>query len=257
MSQPQRKPIPPSLKTGDIYISTMLKKIDLKNILFLDIETVPMAADYTALPEKFKKHWDKKARFIRENEEEDPEVTYKRAGIYAEFARVICISTGFMADDTLRIKSFFGHDEKILLAAFGDVIRKYYNREQCLLCAHNGKEFDFPFLARRMVVNGIEIPDILDNAGKKPWEIKHLDTMELWKFGDYKSYTSLELLTTLLDIPNPKNDIDGSEVGRVYWVEKDLPRIVEYCQRDVVALARLFLRYQNKPLIPDEKVFIV
>ncbi|MHC1708191.1 MAG: ribonuclease H-like domain-containing protein [Bacteroidales bacterium] len=235
----------------------MLNRINLNDVLFLDIETAPVAPDYARLPENLVKHWDKKARHLRGNEEEDPEVTFRRAGVFAEFAKIICISTGFIKQGELRIKSFFGHEEKEILAEFAGMLVKHFNSDKSLLCAHNGKEFDFPFLARRMLVNRIEIPDILDNAGKKPWEIRHLDTMELWKFGDYKSFTSLELLTTLLDIPNPKNDIDGSEVGRVYWVDNDLPRIVEYCQRDVIALARLLLRYKNKPLISDDSVIIV
>lgn len=235
----------------------MLKKLNLNDVLFLDIETIPVSPDYAHLPENLVKHWDKKAKFIRESEDEDPEITFKRAGIYAEFARIICISTGFITDDILRIKSFYGPDEKLLLSEFASMLHKYYHKEKNLLCAHNGKEFDYPFLARRMLVNGIEIPDILDNAGKKPWQIRHLDTMELWKFGDYKSYTSLELLTTLLDIPNPKDDIDGSEVGKVYWIDHDLPRIVEYCQRDVIALTRLMQRYQHKPLIIDENIIVV
>ena len=235
----------------------MLNRINLSEVLFLDIETVAISPDYASLPEKFVKHWDKKAKFLKANEEENPEIAFKKAGIYAEFARIICISTGYIHDNNLRIKSFYGHDEKLLLLEFSAMLNYHYNKKSSLLCAHNGKEFDFPFLARRMIVNGIELPEILDNAGRKPWEIRHLDTMELWKFGDYKSFTSLEILSTLLDIPSPKNDIDGSEVGQVYWVENNLPRIVEYCQRDVVALCRLLLRYKNQEQIADEDIILI
>ncbi len=235
----------------------MLRRLDLRHVLFLDIETVPLCPAYDSLEEAERRLWDKKARFLREYREDEPEVAYQRAGIYAEFARIVCISTGIYSDHQLRIKSFAGHDESLILRDFAALLHTFYSQEHHLLCAHNGKEFDFPFLARRMVVHGIELPDILDLAGKKPWEVRHLDTMELWKFGDYKSYTSLELLVHILNIPNPKNDIDGSEVGRVYWVENDLPRIVEYCQRDVVAIVRVMLRFQNKPLVPDENIIIV
>jgi uncharacterized protein YprB with RNaseH-like and TPR domain len=235
----------------------MLDRINLSNVLFLDIETAPVSPDYAQLPGNLVKHWDKKALHLRQSEDEDPEVTFKKAGVFAEFAKVICISTGLVNGDILRIKSFYGHEEKEVLTEFSEMLHKFYSTERSLLCAHNGKEFDYPFLARRMLINEVSIPGILDTAGKKPWEIKNLDTMELWKFGDYKSYTSLELLSTLLNIPNPKNDIDGSEVGRVYWQENNLQRIVEYCQKDVIALVRLFLRYQNKPFPGDDKVIIV
>ncbi|MCX6273212.1 MAG: ribonuclease H-like domain-containing protein [Bacteroidetes bacterium] len=236
----------------------MLNKTDLRNVLFLDIETVSVSADYASLPEKMKKHWDRKAVHLKERADSQatPESLFCRAGIYSEFAKVICISTGVVSEERLRIKSYYGHDEHALLEEFARMLRQYYYRDNQLLCAHNGKEFDFPFLARRMIINRVEIPDILDNAGKKPWEVRHLDTMELWKFGDYKSYTSLELLTTLFDVPNPKNDIDGSEVGRIYWVEDDLPRIVSYCQRDVVALAQVMLRYQGKPALDEDKIVL-
>lgn len=201
--------------------------------------------------------WDKKAAYLKKEEEDSPASLFPRAGIYAEFGKVVCISFGMLIDGNFRIKSFFGDDEKALLTDFANLLESKFSSKEFLLCAHNGKEFDFPYLSRRMLINGMSLPEILDLAGKKPWEVPHLDTMELWKFGDFKNYTSLELLTAVFDIPTPKDDIDGSQVGEVYWQEKDLERIVKYCQKDVLSIAQLFLRYQNKPLLTEEQVLIV
>lgn len=234
----------------------MLYQLKLSKVLFLDIETVPAVAEFDALSEKMQSLWKKKSKYLKTDEEPDPESLYERAGIYAEFGRIICISVGFFNGKEFRIKSFYGEDEKILLNEFAAMLNSHYNQPDQLLCAHNGKEFDFPYIARRMVINGIILPEILQMAGKKPWEIRHLDTMELWKFGDYKSYTSLELLTTVFEIPTPKDDIDGSMVRKVFYEENDLQRIVEYCQKDVLAIAQLMQRYLNQPLIQDAHVVI-
>ena len=137
------------------------------------------------------------------------------------------------------------------------MLSEHFNKPQHVLCAHNGKEFDFPFIARRMIINGIKLPYKLDLFGKKPWEIPHLDTLELWKFGDYKHFTSLKLLTKILNIPSPKTDIDGSQVRDVYYLEKDITRIVEYCERDVVAVAQIVLRLRNEALLLNEEVVSV
>ena len=235
----------------------MLKNLNLEHILFLDIETVPAVAKFNELHKKFRELWEKKAEQLRRFE---PEATadelYERAGIYAEFGKVICISCGFIKGNQLRVKSFFGDDEKQLLKDFATLLNSHFNTEDHLLCAHNGKEFDFPYLSRRMLIQGMKLPEILNLAGKKPWEVRHLDTMELWKFGDYKHYTSLELLTAVFNIPTPKDDIDGSMVGNIYWVEKDLERIVTYCQKDVVALAQLLLRYLGKPLLEPDDILV-
>ena len=235
----------------------MLENIYIKNILFLDIETVPQAPSYNEVHGEMQKLWEKKSKqLIRDDS--TPEMVYKQAGIYAEFGKVVCISCGYLnADNKFRIKSFFGDDEKKLLADFADLLNKSFSAPDKLLCAHNGKEFDFPFLARRMIVNGIRLPSGLDNAGKKPWEVNHIDTMELWKFGDYKSYTSLLLLATILGIPTPKDDIDGSMVWEVYWKEKNLSRIVSYCQKDVLTVAQIFLRLRGEPLLKETQVEIV
>lgn len=236
----------------------MIKDLKLDNVLFLDIETVPGVAKFSNLTFQFQSLWEKKAEQIQKR---DPDLTadqlYERAGIYAEFGKIVCISSGFQSGSSFRIKSFYGDNEKILLKEFAEVLNQHYDSPYHLLCAHNGKEFDFPYIARRMLINGLEIPDILNLAGKKPWEVRHLDTMELWKFGDYKHYTSLNLLTAVFDIPTPKDDIDGSMVGHVYWVDKDLDRIVQYCQKDVLAIAQLMRRYQGMPLLKESEIVLV
>jgi len=235
----------------------MLKDLNLDDVLFLDIETVPAYADFDQQPDRFKTLWEKKAELLRRNEPEaTPDELYKRAGIYAEFGKIVCISCGFTNGNEFRIKSYYGDDEKILLQEFADLLNRHYSTNRHLLCAHNGKEFDFPYIARRMLINSLELPGILNLAGKKPWEVRHLDTMELWKFGDYKHYTSLDLLAAVFEIPTPKDDIDGSMVGQVYWEEKDLDRIVKYCQKDVLTIAQLLQRYLGLPLFKDEHVFI-
>lgn len=217
-------------------------------ILFLDIETVPQFVDYQSVPENWQRLWDKKAKLISRNETDTFENLYERAGIYAEFGKIICISVGFIvgAVSEIRIKSFAGDDERQLLLDFASVFEK--SERFGFLCAHNGKEFDFPYLCRRMLVNGVPIPSILNIAGKKPWEITHFDTMELWKFGDYKSFVSLDLLSALFDIPTPKDDIDGSEVYGVYYKEKDLQRIVSYCEKDVLTLMKVFYKLHGETL---------
>jgi uncharacterized protein YprB with RNaseH-like and TPR domain len=236
----------------------MYQQVNPENILFIDIETVPLYAAYSAVPDTWKLLWNKKAETLRRNETETAESMYGRAGIYAEFGKIICISVGYLAwtDGTqhLRMKSFAGDDEKILLSDFAALLRKHYSRPDQRLCGHNIKEFDIPFIARRMIINGVALPSMLDIAGKKPWEIPHLDTMELWKFGDYKSYTSLVLLAASLGIPTPKDDIDGSQVAHVYYVEQNLPRIVKYCQKDVFTVAQVLRRFRGEALLNPELI---
>lgn len=231
----------------------MLENIKITNVLFLDVETAPLVYKYKDLPEKMKPLWDSKFRY---QQTETPESLYKKAGVYAEFAKIICISVGYFNDGTFRVKSFSGNDEKIILEDFSVLLNKHFNRKEHQLCAHNGKEFDFPFLCRRFLINGLKLPKTLNISGKKPWEINHLDTMELWKFGDYKSYTSLNLLAGIFNIPTPKDDIDGSDVARVYWEEKNLKRIVTYCQKDVLTVAQLLLRFMGQPLIEQKNVVV-
>jgi 3'-5' exonuclease len=232
----------------------MLEKLKIENVLFLDIETVPLEASYDNLSEKTKQLWDKKAEFLRKPESETSDSIYNRAGIYAEFGKIVCISVGIVNGEEIRLKSFADEDEKKILTEFNQMLENHYKPGRNLLCAHNGKEFDFPFIARRTLINGLKIPEILDLAGKKPWEIPHLDTMELWKFGDYKHYTSLELLAHIFNIPTPKDDIRGADVHKVFWQEKDLERIVTYCQKDVITIIQLFLKYQGKETIDENNI---
>jgi 3'-5' exonuclease len=234
----------------------MLENIKPEEMMFLDIETVPASVSYDGLPQGLQKLWEKKSASFRKEDQVAGEV-YQKAGIYAEFGKIICISVGMVKEKNpygFRLKSFFGDDEKTILKEFAGLLQRQGKGRELLLCAHNGKEFDYPYIARRMVINGMQIPGILDNAGKKPWEIKLLDTMELWKFGDYKSYTSLDLLSTILGIPSPKDDIDGSMVADIYWKDHDLDRIAHYCEKDVLAVAQIIMRFMNLPLIESEKI---
>ncbi|TBR20303.1 MAG: 3'-5' exonuclease [Chitinophagaceae bacterium] len=231
----------------------------LHHILFLDIETVPQYADYHSLPKEWLALWDlKSASLLKYHEEETTETIYHRAGIYAEFGKIICISCGVIqgSGDTKKIilKSFYGDDEKLVLSDFCEMIKKWSGSDQKYLCAHNGKEFDYPYLCRRLIINNLSIPSILNISGKKPWEVAHFDTLELWKFGDYKNYTSLNLLAHALGIPTPKDDIDGSVVWSVYWNDKNLTRIVTYCQKDVITVAQIFLRLQGQSIIKQENI---
>lgn len=234
---------------------------DISKVLFLDIETVPTVYRWNDLSPIMKAHWEQKTRFRQEQRDLSAEALYKEAGIFAEFGRIICIGVGIVRKDaagtTLRATSFHGDDEKDVLLRFSDLLNKHYNTDDHWLCGHNGKEFDFPWIARRCVVNQVKLPRLLDIGGLKPWEVGHLDTMQLWKFGDHKAFTSLALLTDLLGIPTPKDDISGADVARVYYEEHDLERIARYCRKDVVATAQLYLRLRGEPLIPDGDITLV
>lgn len=247
----------------------MINTIDLSNILFLDIETVSQYPKYDNLPERLKPLWTKKAKSIlRKYDEEltDEEIsqTYQdRAAIFAEFGKIVCISVGFVSRNketlkpTLRLKSFADKDESVLLKQFGELLTQHYNNpNRHGICGHNIKEFDVPYICRRLIINQMPLPGILNIAGKKPWETQHLiDTLTLWKFGDYKNYTSLNLLTAIFDIPSPKDDIDGSQVGVTYWNDDDgLDRIATYCEKDVLATTQLYMRFTLSPLIDEANV---
>jgi 3'-5' exonuclease len=235
----------------------MLENIRIEDVLFLDIETVPATSSFELLDPLIQTLWEKKSKQFRTADQVASEV-YERAGIYSEFGKIICISVGVIKDKnplSLRLKSFYGDNEKSLLSDFSGMLLKFCRtNKDAILCAHNGKEFDYPYIARRMIINGIIIPEILDNSGKKPWEVKLLDTMDMWKFGDYKNYTSLELLTTVLGISTPKDDINGSMVAGVYYNENNLERIVTYCEKDVLAIVQVLLRFKNLPLIQNDKI---
>ena len=231
----------------------MLKKIPYQKLLFLDIETVPEVGNWDELSDEWKNLWSKKTeRQLGENETAE-EFYGKRAGILAEFGKIICISCGIIVEENkIRIKSFYGDSESKILKDFNELVNGKYFDGTVILCAHNGKEFDFPFMARRMIINEIELPAALDLQGKKPWEIPHLDTMELWKFGDYKHYTSLNLLAAVLGIPTPKDDIDGSQVASVYYDDHDLERIKTYCEKDVLTVAQIFRKFRGENLLDRE-----
>lgn len=237
----------------------MLHKIHLENILFLDIETVPMHPSFDLVETHVQELWEQKTEYQRK-EDYTAEEFYTRAGIWAEFGKIICISAGYFvmkgSHRQFRVTSFYG-EEPSLLQDFKNLLDLHFNKPNHLLCAHNGKEFDFPYIARRMIINQIPLPDKLNLFGKKPWEIPHLDTMELWRFGDYKHFTSLKLLTHILGIPSPKDDIDGSQVREVYYVEKDIDRIIRYCEKDTLAVAQIFLRFRNDQLLEEEEVLSV
>lgn len=234
-----------------------LKQVQLENIVFLDIETVSAHRSFEDLNSDWQDLWKRKARNLLKEQQTEADI-YDQASIYAEFGKVICIGVGLIRrgkDGTqFRVKSYYGDDERTVLQEFANLLNKSFNGATYLLCAHNGKEFDFPYLARRMMVQGIVLPKLLDIQGKKPWEVPHLDTLELWKFGDRKSFTSLNLLAHLFEIPTPKDDIDGSMVGSVYWQDHDLDRIARYCCKDVLTLARVFLKFRGEKNISDEDV---
>lgn len=237
----------------------MIQKIPLGNILFLDIETVPFYEDFQQLDEDGRELWAQKTAYQRKDEF-TPEDFYERAGIWAEFGKIVCISAGYfvLKGDirNFRVTSFFGEETR-LLHDFSNLLQNHFAGPQYLLCGHNAKEFDIPYIARRMIIHGIALPEKLNLFGKKPWEVPHLDTLEMWKFGDYKHFTSLKLLCKVLGVPTSKGDIDGSQVAHVFYVEKDIDRIVTYCEKDVIATAQVFLRMRREELLIDEEILHV
>lgn len=235
---------------------------DFRNILFIDIETVACTNEYPSLDERLKIQWARKAGYFRQrtDQQTDEELFHERAGIYAEFGKIIVIGMGRFATNEdghriLKTKCFAGHDEAVLLNDFRCALEKM-DQSQLKLCAHNGKEFDYPYLSRRMLVHGIPLPAALNLSGKKSWDIPHLDTLEMWKFGDYKHYTSLDLLAAIFHIPTSKGQLDGSKVNEVYYGEKDLEKIAEYCVADVVAVAQLFLKLKAAPLVEARNILV-
>jgi len=238
----------------------MIDKIKIENILFLDVETVPVKYRYSELTAHEKYLWDSKVKHLLKNEETGKDV-YEKSGIYAEFAKIVCISTAIVYKEKskrkIKVKSFYDHDEKKLLSEFCKLVNTHYNTENNFLCAHNGKEFDFPFICRRLLINNMKLPAILSVNGKKPWETHFLDTMEMWRFGDYKHFTSLELLAHLFGVPSPKDDIKGEDVKHVYYKDNDLERISNYCKKDTLTVAQLFIKYRNETIIPAEDIIFV
>ncbi|MFN7911049.1 MAG: 3'-5' exonuclease [Bacteroidota bacterium] len=233
----------------------MVKTINkLENILFLDIETIPSTYQYKDLDDATKELWDKKWAYSKD---QTAEQHYTKAGIYAEFARVLVIGLGFYNNGTFRVKAISNPNEKRLLEEFSELLEKHFNTPNHLLCAHNGKEFDFPFLCRRFLINNLPLPKILQLQGLKPWEVKHIDTMDLWKFGDIKNFSSLNLLAHVFGIPSPKDDIDGSMVAKTYYENKQLEKIVTYCKKDVITLARVYQRFIGSGNLNEEDITFV
>jgi hypothetical protein len=250
---------------------SLFDAFDLYNILFLDIETVPGTSDFEELPEELQELWGYKARTILRRPEEELEYdeiaeTFRtRAGIYAEFGKIVCISVGFLTrqpgsdEPLLRLKSYTSHTEAVLLDDFSEVLNKHFNNpDRFALCGHNIREFDIPYICRRMMVNQLPFPKLLDIGGKKPWETKYLlDTMDMWRFGDSKNFTSLRLLAAVFGFPSPKDDMDGSEVAGVYWEDRDLERIATYCEKDVLATVQLFMKMKRLPVLRQDQVISV
>lgn len=244
----------------------MLENIDFSSIIFLDIETASCVKDFASLSSEMKELWTRKCQVLLPqekniNEELAGKMFSERAAIYSEFGKVICACLGYLQTINgrrrLRIKSFSGENENTLLSRISEIFDNISEKSEKFLCAHNGKEFDFPYLSRRMIIQSVRIPKILRLHGKKPWDVRHLDTLELWKFGDRKAYTSLALLATVLGIPSPKTDMDGSRVSYTYWEEKNMEKIVSYCSRDVITLVQIFMRLCEKEIIKEEEIEIV
>ncbi|MBX7140619.1 MAG: ribonuclease H-like domain-containing protein [Chitinophagales bacterium] len=239
----------------------MLDQLHLENLICIDIETVPAWPDFVTMPDELKELYLKKSTRLKQEGETEEEQFFNHAGIYAEFGKVICIVLGIFRKEkngyVFRMKTISGDDERNVLMEFSELLGKHYNKaDRFQFCGHNIREFDIPYLSRRYLVNRLPLPALLDISGKKPWEVNMIDTLQLWRFGDVKHYTSLKLLALILGIDSPKDDIEGKDVGRVYWKEKDLPRIIQYCRRDVVTVAQLILRFKGMPLLPPDQIVI-
>ena len=231
-----------------------MTKTEIEKILFIDIETVPVTYKYDELDESTKELWNKKWQY---NKDISPEQQYNKAGIYAEFAKVVCIGLGYYHQNKFRVKTISSTNEVEILNQFAELLKSHFITYRHLLCAHNGKEFDFPFLCRRFLINNLPLPKILQIQGLKPWEVKHIDTMDLWKFGDVKNFSSLNLLAHVLGIPSPKDEMDGSMVGQTFYEEKDLTKIAKYCQKDVITLARVYNRFAGAGNLTDDDIIFV
>lgn len=237
--------------------------MQISNLLVLDIETVPQYADFHQLSERVQSlWWNKISKTVPENI--SPEESYRlRGGILAEFGKIICISTAFFYENEareicLKVKSIFGHNETEILKTFSALCTKMSQIHHGFTFAgHNIKEFDIPYICRRLIINGLPLPECLQLHDRKPWEVRMMDTLNWWKFGDNKNYVSLDLLAEVLEIPTSKTDIDGSMVQDVYYKDNDLLRIVHYCERDVVVTANIILKFLNLPALPESRVVVV
>ena len=239
-----------------------MQNIILENLLLIDIETVPQHPTFDLLSDDWKQLWEEKTVRSLPDFTSAAEFYPQRAGVMAEFAKIVCISIGYFTKQgnalQLRVKSFFGDDEKKLLQDFITTVNQMESKNnKWSFAGHNIKEFDIPFICRRLLINSLHIPAYLDFQNMKPWDTNTVDTFQYWRFGDYKNYTSLKLLAAAMGVPSPKDDIDGSMVAEVYWKEKNLQRIATYCQKDVVTTGNIILRFKNKELLKDDQVVIV
>jgi len=234
-----------------------MKDIPIESIIFLDIETVSLFPNLLLADDATKKEWARK--IMKTNPTITPALlddTYKeQAALHPEFSFITCISVGMVKGGKVYIKNIFGfdHDEERTLEIFCETMQKIIEKMERLqpkLCAHFGKGFDYPFISKRMLVHGMTIPNILDSYGKKPWEITNLDTHEIWKMGGFNS-ASLSAIAHAFGIPSPKDDIDGSQVGHVYWVDSKIDRIATYCAKDVFALINIFRCMQGSPAFSE------
>ena len=233
----------------------------IKNILFIDVETVSLTSSYKELDDRLKPLWDKKSSYMN-SDESSAELYFQKAGIYAEFGKIITIAAGFFylnekSELTFKVKSFASKDEKEVLTEFKNLIETKYKNKKLILCAHNGKEFDYPYICRRMLINNMIIPKQINLSGKKSWEVDHLDTLEMWKFGDRKNFTSLELLASIFGIPSSKDGLDGSLVNNAFYKEDSLEKIARYCENDVLVTAQVFLKLNNQDIIPPERIIML
>ncbi|MBL7766232.1 MAG: ribonuclease H-like domain-containing protein [Chitinophagaceae bacterium] len=230
-----------------------------ENLLLIDIETVPGCRSLEELPERMQRLWARKSALIDKDNPSFEQTYAQRAGIYAEFGKIICIGLGYFirngADYQLKVKMLSGHDETEMLKEFSAICNKFFSYPERQFCGHNIREFDIPYICRRSFIRGVPLPEVLsDLQNKKPWENPMLDTLQYWKFGEYKNFTSVDLLSAVLDIESPKGDIDGSDVAGVYWKDNALDRIVSYCGRDVVTVAQVLMRLNGMKLIDEQSI---
>lgn len=231
-----------------------LKNIDLENVVFFDIETVRIE-DKLEKDTDLYRSWEYKMRYSREAESKmeatSLEESYNnKAALYAEFAKVVCITIGKIKDGQLMLKSFYG-EEGDMLRSFADVLNGMNAKNKYLqLAGHAIIGFDIPFLMRRCLINGVEVPNLLDTSMSKPWEVTAIDTMNIWKATSFYG-ASLLNIATAFGLPSPKMDVAGYETSDVYWKEgeKGLKRIVEYCERDVLTVANIVRKCRFEKIV--------
>lgn len=219
-----------------------LQGIHPRNFLFMDIETARIQDKLTTNTELFKS-WEYKRRKEGETLVKDLKKSFEhKAALYAEFGKVVCISIGKIVDEKLVVQSYYGDDEKEVLEKIKKVLTAFYKKfPDLMLCGHSIIGFDIPFLMRRMIINGIQVPSFLDLTTSKPWTLSDdiVDIAQIWKTTGFYG-ASLVNMSHAMGLPSPKEDIDGSMVSDTYYREKDgLKRIVKYCEQDVFATVNI------------------